>query len=217
MAFPSAIAQEVFDSLPAMYRAADERQPGRPLLKFIHVMLAPLAELVDLVEEIDGGEDGLTSSLLDPETARAEWLPWLAQIAGVRLDPAMSEAERRSAIADASSSWRAGTRTAMEDAAKTSLTGTKWAMVFPQQTPTGPGGTLVAGTIWDVTVITRGSETPDPALTLAEIARRGAKPAGVTLHYKVYEASWTTIETEFPTWSALEAAGSWDAIQEAGL
>lgn len=32
-----------------------------------------------------------------------------------------------------------------------------------------------------------------------------------------YEASWDVVEAEYTTWDAVEAAGSWDTVQEAGL
>jgi hypothetical protein len=68
-----------------------------------------------------------------------------------------------------------------------------------------------------VLIVTRESETPDPAAVLAAIVAKNTKPAGVTLHHLSYSASWATLQADLPTWAAIEARGPWWAIEETGL
>lgn len=153
-----------------------------------------------------------TSDLTDPQTADAEWLPWLAQLVGVPLTADMSEAERRDAVQYASSGWRAGTKSAIADAAKSALIGSRYAKVYDHSVASpGDGG------VWDVLIVTRGTETPDVAAVLSAVIRRAAKPAGVVLRHRAYESEWSAQESQFPSWNAIEAAASWNKIQEVGL
>ena len=200
--------QRWYDRLPEFYRDADAEQQGdQPLLRY---MAAP----GDQASEIEAIIDRLATDLADPAEADDAWLDWLAQLVGVQLAPSMNEAERRNAVLYSPSGWRAGTKSAMEDAAKPALTGTRYAEVYDHSDDTGPIG---SGDQWSMLVVTRGTETPDVALVLETIVRAGAKPAGVVLYHRAYDTSWDTVVATYPTWNALEAAGSWDKIQEAGL
>lgn len=149
-----------------------------------------------------------TSDLGDPTTADPEWLPWMAQLVGVKLEPGFTEQQARDAVLYASAGWRAGTKQAIADAAKSELTGTKYAAVYDHAI-TGPGN----GGQWDVLIITRPTETPDPAKLLAAVVARGAKPAGVVLRHRAIESSWDTVESENPTWA--DITETWDELQEA--
>lgn len=207
----------VYDALPDHYRHADESNDW-PLYRWLAGVCAELGEVeqmqarIDYVSVGDGGAPGDTSDLVDPATADPAWLPWLGQLVGVAITPDLTDAERRDGILYASSGWRAGTKAAVADAAKTELTGSKYAFVYDHSvSEPGDGG------IWDVLIITRTTETPDVGAVLAAVARRGAKPAGVVLHHIAYNAAWDTVESSYPTWGAIEAAGSWNNIEEAGL
>lgn len=158
---------------------------------------------------------GTTSDLVNPDTADDEWLDWLGQLVGVRLAPTLDHAARVDAVKYASAGWQAGTKTAVANAAKTALTGSKYAAVYDHSTDQVNG--LGTAGIWDVLVVTRVSETASTAAVLAAIVAKGAKPAGVTLHIRAYQATWAQIESEYPTWAAISAAGSWANIEEAGL
>ncbi len=220
---PGPILDRVYDRLPAHYRAADAAQtfPDYPLYRWLAGICAELGQLealltrIDYVPPADGGDAGDTSDLTDPLTADIRWLPWLAQLVGVVLPPSLTDAEMRDAVRFASSGWRAGTKPAVADAAKTELTGTRYARVYDHST--GAVNGVGAGGPWDVLIVTRSTETPSVAAVVAAVSRRNAKPAGVVLHHRAYEASWDTVEATFPSWDAIEAAGSWDRIQEAGL
>lgn len=154
------------------------------------------------------------SALGDPEQAEAAWLPWLAQLVGARLDPAASEMERRDTIRYATSGWRGGTRGAIADAARSALTGSRFVRVLPHTKP-GAGG-VQPGTVWDITIVTRTAETPDPGAVLGAVLRKGVKPAGAVLWHTPYQASWDTVEALLPTWADWEGA-TWDQIEEVGI
>lgn len=152
------------------------------------------------------------SDLVDPQAAENEWLLWLAQLVGVRLHPELTSEERRDAIRYAASGFRAGTKRAIADAAKSELSGTRYARALAHSTPDALG----TATEWDVTVITRESETADSQAVLDTIIRKGAKPVGVVLHHLAYQATWAAIEHHRPTWDDWDA-GDWNNVEEAGL
>lgn len=215
---PGPSLDRVYDSLPEHYRVADEDAGDYPLYRWLAGLLAvsgrveTLIDDVDFVPVADGGAVGDTSTLSDPAVAPLEWLPWMAQLVGVPLRPDLSATEKRDAVQFASAGWRAGTKAAVADAARSELTGTRYARVYDHSvSEPGDGGE------WDVLIVTRASETPNVPAVLAAVTRRAAKPAGVVLRHRAYEASWDTVSTTYPTWTALESAGSWDRIQEAGL
>lgn len=205
------LTERLYASLPAFYRAADEADPtgDYPLLRWLSLVgdQADEAEVIldriDVVLPDEGGAAGDVSELVDPALADAAWLDWLAQHVGVRLPAAMPTAQRRDVIADAATGWRSGTRIAIEAAARATLTGTRQVDVMAHY----------GGDPWVIAVRTIPTETPDSAATLAAILDAPAKPAGYDLVHVAYSATWDVIEAEYPTWTLLEAAGSWDAIE----
>ena len=204
-----AATERLYLLLPEFYRTADIKL-DYPLLRFLATLGDQASEAQDIIDAWYS-----TGSLVDPVLGDADWLDWQAQLVGVDLDPDMTEQEKRDAINGAPSGWRAGSKGALADAAKTTLTGSKYAKVYDHSTDV-PGTIGTAGE-FDVLLVTRASETPDAAATLASVIRKGAKPAGVILYHRSYEASWSAIATAFPTWAAWGAAGSWASIMEAGL
>lgn len=112
---------------------------------------------------------------LDPDAAPAEWLPWLAQFAGVTLLPADDEAAQRQRIKTAAGFHR-GTSDSMVGAVQATLTGTQYVDYL----------TSVGGDPWQQTLQTLTSETPDPAVTTREAMAQ--KPAGVKLTVIVSDA-----------------------------
>lgn len=156
------------------------------------------------------GDD--TSDLVDPWAADAAWLPWLGRLVGVDVPPGITVPEQRDAVAFATSGFRAGTKDAIAAAARSALLGTKHVEVYDHSVfEPGDGGP------WDILLITRGTETPDVDAVLKAVVSKNAKPAGVVLHHRAYDVGWDTVQSNYPTWAAIEAAGSWDRIQEAGL
>lgn len=233
------LVDRLYGRLPEVYRSMDAANSQWVFKRYLAAVLNQMGVIDGTIERIAGDNpvgpaapepwaldgQGLInwraartnrpSALADPDQADAAWLPWLAQLVGAPLDPAATEAERRDTIKYATSGWRAGTRSAIADAAKTALTGTKYAKVMPHTIPT-PGGGITDGDVWDVTVVTRTSETPDPDAVLDAIMRKGVKPAGVVLHVANYGSTWDLIEAHYPTWDDLEAA-TWDEIEQIGF
>lgn len=235
----SELVDRLYSRLPQVYRYADQADSTWSFKRYLAGLLVTAGEVGEVVEQIRGDRpigpptpepwalapdelevwraerQARPSALGDPDQARTGWLPWLAQLVGARLDPAASEGERRDTIRYATSGWRGGTRSAIADAARTALTGTKYARVVPHTVPSGAGG-IEPGTVWDITVVTRVSETPDPDAVLGAILRKGVKPAGAVLWHAVYEATWDQQEAAYPTWDLRDAA-TWDELAEAGL
>lgn len=165
---------------------------------------------VTLTQITSTGDD--TSDLVDPWAADPAWLPWLARLVGVNLVASLTVPEQRDAVAYATSGFRAGTKEAIAAAARSALTGTKHVEVYDHSI-SAPGN----GGPWDILLVTRGTETPNVNTVLRAVTTKNAKPAGVVLHHRAYDTAWDTVEANYPTWQAVEAAGSWNAIQEAGL
>lgn len=186
--------QRVYERLPGFYRDADVDQ-GWTLLRYLSLLGDQAGEVDALYERIQylppdaGGASGDTSDLTDPTTADREWLAWLGQMLGVIVTPGMSDQAARDAVAFASGGWRAGTRAAMADAARSALTGTRYVRIYDHSDEMPPGD----ATQWDVLVVTRSSETPDPAVVLDAIVEKGAKPAGVVLHHQTYGATYAQV------------------------
>lgn len=237
--YMSTLVDRLYHRLPEVYRTMDGADDTWPFKRYLGGVLTYLGEIDDTILRIAGSRpvgpatpepwglpaDELAvwrdarltrwSALGDPLQADEAWLPWMAQLVGARLDPAASEAEQRDTIRYATSGWRGGTRSAIEDAARSALTGTRYVRVVPHS-KSGVNG-LEAATIWDIAIVTRTSETPDPNAVLGAVIRKGVKPAGAVLWHLPYGATWDQIEARFPTWYDIEAAGGWTQVEEAGL
>lgn len=209
--------ERLYERLPEFLRLADRRNDWvmkRWLSSIVDRQGAvdTLLSRIDYYSVPDGGEFGDTSDLVDPLKADESWLPWLGQLVGVRVDPGLTLTEKRDAVRFASAGWRAGTKAAVADAAKSELTGERRSRVFDHSTATNIGG----ASEWDVLVVTRPSETPNPDAVLSAIIRKRAKPAGVVLHHRAYEAAWVDIHRALPTWADWRGK-TWRTIQEAGI
>jgi hypothetical protein len=233
--YMSALVNRIYQRIPEIYRTLDAQDSTWTFKRYLGAILTQAAAGDDWIVGVDGDRPlgpativpwGLTdtaltawlaarrnrlSTLGDPLQADPTWLTWLAQNVGAKLDPTASIAEQRDTILFATSGWRAGTTNAIEDAARSALTGSQYAQCL-----LATNGN-VAGTPWDITIVTRASETPDPAAVIDAVLRKGVKPAGATLHTRTYESSWDTLEGVRPTWADWEAAGSWTALEESGL
>lgn len=219
----SAATQRLYDRLPEHLRRADAKQQigDLPLLRYLSLVGDQAGAIDTLVDRFSftpvdegGAPEDARSDLVDPDNADLAWLPWLAQLVGARLFGLTDETAKRDAIRYASNGWRAGTRAAVADAARSELTGTRGVRVYDHATSIA---TLGDDTQWDVLIITRPDETPDFADVLQAIVDKHAKPAGVVLYWEAYEATWDLIETDAPTWSDIEALGSWFNIEGVGI
>lgn len=235
----NAFATRVFDRIPEAYRTYDANS-GYPFLLYIDAVTSKLGDIEAVIDRIRGlrpvgpaspepwslhpslladyraNRINHISELADPLLADAAWLPWLVQLVGGTLDPAASVAEQRDTIRYATSGWQAGNVASIQYAARTALTGSQYARVVPHVLADGS-----AGGPWDVVIITRTSETPDPTLVLGAVIRKGVKPAGVVLHHRPVEASWDQLEAARPIWDLWESDNlgvvTWDRMAETGL
>lgn len=234
----SALADRLYRRLPEVYRTMDAADSTWPFKRYLAGMLAVAGQIDDTIDGIDGErpigpaqpepwalpDDELAtwraarrvrpSSLADPQQAQTDWLPWLAQLVGAVLDPAASVQEKRDTIRYATSGWRGGTRSAIADAAKSALNGTKYVRVLAHTK--NSGGSLAAGTAWEITIVTRLSETPDVNAVLGAVLRKGVKPAGAVLYHYPATASWLAVTAAYNTWAS-RVGKSWLTIEETGL
>lgn len=237
--YMSTLVDRLYQRLPEVYRTMDAAGFDWPLKRYLAGMLATAGSVDNTFDAIRGdfpigpadpqpwalsadefavwqsNRLNRPSALGDPSQADPRWLPWMAQLVGAPLDPGSSIQEQRDTIAFATSGWRGGTRQAIADAARTALTGSMYAQVVSHVLPSDNGG-LDPGGVWDITIITRSSETPDPTAVLNAVLRKGVKPAGAVLHHATYGASWAQVEAVYPTWSDWNAA-TWSQIEQAGL
>jgi hypothetical protein len=184
----TALTDRLYAQLPAMYRDADEPLDF-PLLRFLS-LLGDLAGEVDVLHDrVSADEPGGRSELADPAVADLAWLPWMAQMVGVRLPPNLTGQAARDAVAFASSGYRGGTKAAVADAARSALIGARYVKIHDHSiTEPGNGGE------WDVLLVTRVSDTPDVQAVLDAVVSKRAKPAGVVLHHRAYSATYAQVQ-----------------------
>ncbi len=215
----SPTTERMYRALPEHYRDSDAAL-GYPLKRYLSATGDRLGEVETLLDRIDyrmgdeatPGAPPDSSDLVDPDRADRAWLPWLAQLLGVRLSPGLSEAEQRDAVRFAAAGWRSGTKRAVADAARSALTGSRYVAVYDHTTSTSGIG---KGGEWDVLLVTRATETPDVALVLSSVQRQNAAPAGVKLWHAAYEAKWFQVHTALPTWADWNAR-TWAQVQDVG-
>lgn len=169
--------------------------------------------VVDIsVTNVKSGRQFSTSDLVDPYAADPAWLPWVAQLFGMVLDQNLSIENQRDSIALGVTGFNAGTKAALAQAAKPYLTQTRTTLVFDHSI-VNPGD---GGGQFDVLLITRLSETP-PGTNLATLlTASGAKPAGVVLHHRSFQASWNAVLTAYPKWAQWQTV-PWRTLEESGL
>jgi hypothetical protein len=167
----------------------DDRR-GWPARMFIGAVARALGPLFDLVRDTDDGPGW--SAVLSDERAPVWALPWLAQFAGVTLSPGLTEAQQRQRVCSPPSFDR-GTFDGMVAAIGQTLTASRYVFALERQ-----------GSPYRITIVTRTSETPNAAVTLA--AAKSQKPAGLVLTH-VVTAVRTYLEntTTAPTYASRTA------------
>lgn len=215
--------EDFYESLPYIYRELDPLQPipngGYPLKKWVAGLTEQLGQIEAVIDaadyepadsrELDSQAD---SQLTDPDTAPVQWLPWVGQLVGVQVNTLLSEAEQRDQVRGAVSGFSGGTKKALIAAAQSALTGTRHVELYDHSINNPHDG----GGEWDVLVVTRTNETPSPAAVLQAIADKRAKPAGVLLHMRSYQASWDQLATSRPTWADWDGK-TWTQVEETGI
>lgn len=243
--------ERFYARLPQAWRVMDARQEWTTK-RWLAGALSASAEMDDILAEIWGARPvgpiratpypaGMSASELqawlnnrqarpsglgDPALARPAWLPWMAQLAGVALPQGASVTEQRDSIRYATSGWHAGNSDAISSAARSALRGSKFSRVIPGWRPDERQSGRKS-TQWDITIITRTSETPNPQAVLDAIISKGVKPSGTWLYHAAYEAPWQVIEALRPTWLDWERTRNidgdtfhdttWTELEETGL
>ncbi len=153
------------------YEELATAQPGDetrdwPLLLLLGAFGVAFGPLHDIVRDTDDSPGW--ASALDPVTAPAFALPWVAQFAGVDISREPDVDAQRELITSPPA-FKRGTSEAMVAAVQRTLTGTKSVQIVERD-----------GGPYNLTVTTRPDETPDAERTLAAI--RSQKPAGLLLN-----------------------------------
>jgi hypothetical protein len=162
------VAADVYQQLRLL--APTDEQLGWPLAHFIAAKMSPIEDIAAWVRDTDTGAG--YSVLLDIDHCPAIALPWLAQFKGVVIPDGLTEAEQRAWVHTAEGQHR-GMVDALILAGQRHLTGTKTIRVIER----------VGGNAYAMTAVTRTGETPDPAVTLADLT--AAKRIGMLLTHVV--------------------------------
>lgn len=178
--------EALYSRLPALYRDADEAQDegasNYPLLRYLSLVgdqLTRVATLLgrftfDALDERDNTDepwdrygtglfgtgvygDTSVADLVDPWTADAGWLPWLAQLLGIDVT-GLTVDEQRAALADPSAAWAHGTRDAIVRAVRPRLPDSSYVDVVPHH----------LGDPFTLGLVTKGDETTG-VITWAEL------------------------------------------------
>lgn len=224
----SVTTERLYLRMPHCYRAADAAaNPApndQPLLRWLATVVDQAAELEALLDRFASTRD-----LVNPATADPGWLPWMAQLAGLRTLP-VGDAAARDAIAHAPDGWQAGTKGALANAVRAVLIGERFVAVVDHyqddpwtleirtrnsQTPPVPPRTtwdsMAHGfTDWDSTSVLTWDQVGGGIDPVLDAAAR-AKPAGYRLVHTEYEATWHTVEVAYRTWDSV-AGRTWDEI-----
>jgi hypothetical protein len=137
------------------------------LLILVNAIGLPFQLVEDLVRDTPDGPGW--SALLDVDRCPVEALPWLGQLAGVRVLPDSSESAMRARIRSTDGFHR-GTVAAMRAAALATMSEAGY-LVFRER----------AGDPYVLDVISYADETPDPNATLQALLAQ--KPGGIVLNY----------------------------------
>ena len=143
------------------------------------------------------------SILLDPDRAPVQALPYLAQYVGEQLPVGLDEVGLREWIKDAPNQRR-GTIESIVRVAQRYLTGQRTVAIHERS------GVALQPEDY-ITVQTYTAETPNPALTFADL-RRDAIPADIVLTHNVMDGqAWQDVKTANATWAVVKATyATWE-------
>jgi hypothetical protein len=163
---------------------------GWPARMLVGAVARACGELFDLVRDSDDGVGW--SAVLDPDRAPVWALGWLGNFVGITLSPGLTEAQQRAGLINPPAFSR-GTFAGMVAAVRQTITATGYVFALERQ-----------GSPYRVTIVTRTSETPSPAATLAAAKRQ--KPAGLVLTHVVTPVrTYLENTTTAPTYAARSA------------
>jgi hypothetical protein len=171
-------------------------EPGDPddLLTFCEAIASMLDDWWGVTQEN-------WETVLDADAAPDEALGWLAMFVGVRRDVTWTADQLRDAIRSPAGFAR-GTPAAIREAAKRHLTGSKTVIMTER----------FGGSAYSLYIRTLASETPDEAVTLADILTQ--KPAGIVLNYDTLTgqdyagldasySSYAGVDTDYESYGAV--------------
>lgn len=171
----------------------DSRERLKPFLDGnLAVYADALGLMFEQVQEIvvDGDQPGWTVPVT---LSKAKVLDWLGQFLGVRLQPLLTESERRTAIEKVEGFSR-GTPAAMRAAAARTLTGNKTVNIDER----------IGGNAYNLSVVTYTAETPDASIT--EAALLALKPAGIVLTYQVLDGqTYVDLEGDYTDYADVKS------------
>lgn len=181
-------AEELFEAL-VPWNQVDEVNDWH-LLKFCEAITADLHAINTIVRDTE--ERSGWSLVMDADNTPIEYLPWLAQFAGVRVNAELSEADQRRQVKEVEG-FKRGTVASLIAAAQPYLTGTKSVIVNERDT-----------SAYHFTVRTFTAETPDGSKVLA--ALQAQKPAGLVMDYEIADGlTWDEIAASGKTYNELTA------------
>lgn len=137
------------------------------------------------------------SVIFNVNTCPPEALPYLAQFVGVHFEDSLTVAQQRAKIVERPA-FKRGTPAALLAAVKQHLTGAKFVFMVERH----------EGFAYRLLIRTFTSQTPEPAVTLADILSQ--KPAGIVLDYAdVVSKIYLQWKTEYKTYAAVKAKGTY--------
>jgi hypothetical protein len=219
----SRVTEDFYASLPAAHRledAAQEMPDGAfPMKRWCASMTEQIGQVDAVIVAADyepadsrDTQEQAISQLADPDTAPVQWLPWVGQAVGVRVNTLLPAAEQRDQVRGAVSGFSGGTRKALIAAAQSALSGTQHLEVYDHSIANPYDG----GGEWDVLLVTDAAETANDQVVLAAIIEKNAKPAGVIIHTRSFASSWDAIEGIRATWAEWDGS-TWTQIEQTGI
>lgn len=196
---PDTFAGRLYDMLEPL--AEQDPQVGWSLLILCNAIGTSYQLVEDLVRDTPEGPGW--SAIMDADRCPAEALPWLAQFAGVRIPPGMTDVDAQRAWVKSTDGFKRGTAQAMTGAAAATLTGDQ-TVVFRERDGATHGDPSNPDYAYYLTVVTYTNETPDETATRAALLAQ--KPGAIVMDYHVSTGQdYQQVRTDWATYAALRA------------
>ncbi len=207
------------------YAAADT---SGTLLRWLSGIGSMLQTLDDLVRDSPSGPGW--SLIMDLSRCRSEYLPWLAQFVGVRVDTSATAAAQRAQITDEPATKRGTVPALLAAASPYLMAGTiphlherdtdayhATMVVFTNQLQGGPWDDLAANFVsWDAVASAFATWNAIGPASGPDLARAidAAKPAGLVLSLTISDSgSWDDLAANFVSWDAVASAfATWNTV-----
>jgi hypothetical protein len=180
-------AARLFEQL-LPFQALDQLGHLWALCDGIYAMFQAVEELT---AERDDGLSGW-ANMVDINACPPQYLPYLAQFVGALVQPGLSDADQRAYIMSLPG-FNRGRPATIISTVQSTLTGNKFVDLQER-----------SGTAWQYTVVTKPSETPNPAVTVAAIQSQKVGPDQFT-HLLVEHATYGWLAGEYATYADVVA------------